>query len=388
MQTRERQLIAAAHRGAATDVERLLQQGIALDVRDADGRTALHHAVDAGAAQTAACLLTYGARPASRDDAGRPALDPTAVDLHLLHAIRQHYHRFHRSDDNYRSDSPHPEKWAAELADRGIVRIEGLVSPDALRLLRSEFASFVRSLGSDVVRGAATKQDYFEEEHWWPLDRAFVSNNAFKYSAQLARLSLQPELLDTARLYLGRPPVLERALAMRYLPCATADGNMFVWHHDREDQRFKVMILLTDVGPDDQHMSYVCRSHTLFHPHAMFFDNACPLDYCERHLGRLELYDAVGHAGDVFLFDTNGAHRGIRRASGRVRDVFLLELSGRGTKIWGGDVDRRAIAERPPAHDPFARFLAAEKLWDLPAERRPQSWVESLRNLSEWLGQG
>ena len=380
-----RPLIDAARQRDSLAIERLLQTGAHIDARDPDGRTALHHAVAGGDAATAACLLAYGANHALGDRTGHGALDPERIDVEVLHAVRQRYHRFRRSDEPQRAGWSRAAEWAADVSRRGIVKVAQYVEPDELQLMRREFAAFARNLGSRIVRGDAVKRDYFEEEHWWPRDRAFVTNNAFKYSTQLVRFSRRPELLEAARLYLGRPPAIERALALRYLAAATTDSNMFTWHHDLEDRRFKVMILLSDVGPEDQHMSYVCGSQALFHPYRMFLENSCPLDYCRAQLGTIEIYDATGTAGDVFLFDSNGAHRGIRRDTGRVRDVYLVELNASAPKIWGGDVDRRVVAETRLTPDPFARFLAAEKLWELPAERRPPSWVAGLRNVDAWL---
>jgi hypothetical protein len=251
--------------------------------------------------------------------------------------------------------------------------------------MRREFGSFARRLGSRIVRGDGLKRHYFEEEHWWADARALVSNNAFKDSPQLIRFTRRPELLETARRYLGRPPFVQRAVAMRYLAASASDGDMFAWHHDLEDKRLKVMILLTDVGPRDQHMSYVCGSQALFHPYRMFRDNPCDLDYCRRHLGAIEIYDATGAAGDVFLFDTNGAHRAVRRETARVRDVYLVELNASTANVWGGDVDQNVLAELRLEHDPFARFIAAEKKWTVPTAQRVPSWVASLPHLQEWL---
>src|SRR5439155_16491644 len=114
-------------------------------------------------------------------------------------------------------------------------------------------------------------------------------------------------LLDVAHRYLGKTPWIKRGVAMRYLASSSADHAMFGWHHDLEDMRLKVMVLITDVSERDQTMSYVLGSHKLFHPLVMFLKNHCSLDYCRKHLGELEIYDTIGTAGDVLLFDSNVA---------------------------------------------------------------------------------
>ena len=378
-------LIRAASAGDVIAVEQLLQHGADPDLHDAHGRSALHHAVAAGDAQTAACLLAYGASYARRDASGGAALDPDRVSLDVLHAIRQRLHRFRRSDERPSASLPCAQRWARELDQRGIAKLAGCVAPGELDLMRREFARFVRALAGKIARSEGVKRHYFEEEHWWPEERALITNNAFKHSAQLVRFSSRPELLEAARLYLGRPPFVQRALAMRYLAASASQRDMFAWHHDLEDKRLKVMILLSDVGPDDQHMSYVCGSQTLFHPYRMFLDNACDLAYCRQHLGTLEIYDAVGQAGDVFLFDTNGAHRAIRRETGRVRDAFLVEFNASTANLWGGDIAASLLAELRLEHDPFARFVAAEKKWNLPSAQTSPSWASSLPHPHTWL---
>lgn len=381
----ETALIAVARSGDTTSAERLLRQDAAgVDAQDARGRTALHYAAARGHAEVAACLLAYGASHTLLDDKGRTALGPDNVRLQDLHAIRQRYHRFRRSDVETGVRSGEATNWSRDLAARGIVKVSGLIPADRLARLRTDFEGFVRTLEAMMARGEGDKRHYFEEEHWWPQDRAFVSNNAFKYSSELVRFCCRPELLEAATLYLGKTPFIQRALAMRYLPARSTTNDMFGWHHDLEDQRFKVMILLTDVGPNDQHMSYVVGSHALFHPYKMFLRNSCDLSYCRRHLPKAEIYDALGKAGDIFLFDTNGAHRGIRRETGSVRDVFLVEYNASTSNVWGGDVDSIAFEGVPPSHNPFEKLAAAEKKWSRPTTQTKPSWVANLPNVESW----
>jgi hypothetical protein len=379
-------LTAAAGAGDVEAVLRLLRRGADPCATNAWGWTALHEAVAEGHVDIAAALLAYGAAADATDRWGHAALALPETTAETLHAVRQRYHRFRlpRADDA----PPAPERarsWASALERDGIVRIPGFVEPDVLRTLRRDFARFVETLDAKVARGEAIYRHYDEEEHWWPADRAYVCNNAFKYSARLAQLCCDETLFAAAEAYLGKPPLIQRGVAMRYLPAPSSGNEMFGWHHDMEEQRCKLMILLTDVGPQDQHMSYVVGSHRLFHPYPMFFANACSLDYCRRHLPAIETYDALGAAGDAFLFDSNGAHRGNRRESAEVRDVFVVELSGDRSNVWGGDVAAEALAGVPRARNPFLPFLAAEKKWAHPRARRDPTWVEDLPRVGVWL---
>ena len=269
-----------------------------------------------------------------------------STSLETLHSIRQHDRRFRKRDrTGTRPLSEQAQQWASELDRRGIIKVSGLVQPNELASLQNDFQAFLRDVQRKVLRRQAIVQNYDEEEHWWPKDRAFVSNNAFKHSTQLVKLCCHETLLEVVDHYLGRPAFVQRGVAMRYLPSESKDHHMFGWHHDLEDQRFKMMVLLTDVGESDQPMSYVVASHKLFHPYSMFSTNQCSLDYCREHLGEVEIYSTIGKAGDVFFFDSNGAHRGNRRLGASIRDAFFVEYTTDKSDIWGGDIRREIFDE-------------------------------------------
>ena len=173
---------------------------------------------------------------------------------------------------------------------------------------------------------------------------------------------------------------------MRYLPDVAKDRDMFGWHHDQEDRRLKLLILLTDVGLKDQHMSYVCGSHRLYHPYEMFLNNRCSLAYCRNKLGSIEVFKVLGRAGDIFLFDSNGAHRGNRRPGGAVRDTFFVEYSGDRSDIWGGDIPAGALDGLDLSNgNPFGSFVVAEKKWERPVTRQSTTWAENLPDVCSWL---
>jgi hypothetical protein len=374
----------AAATGDTEGIERLLSAGADANAQNRYAWTALHHAVARSHPQAAALLLARGADPNLPDTHGRTALTLRFTTREMLHAIRQRYHRLPDADVAEPS-SEVAKAWASELTRCGIVRVSGLISVSQLAELRAEFDEFIRNLDSRLARGEGTYRHYDEEEHLWANDQAYVTNNAFKYSRALARVCVNDILLEAARLYLGKRPFIQRGMAFRYLPISTTHSSQFDWHHDMQEKRFKIMILLTDVGDTDQYMSYAVGSHQLFHPYAMFRSNACSLDYVRRHLPRIEVYRATGKAGDVFLFDTNGAHRGNRSEGGRVRDVFLVEYSADRSYNFGGDVDPElARARSEPDANPFQRLVAAPKKWEVP-RRRASSWVESLLRVESWL---
>lgn len=317
----------------------------------------------------------------------RAALNSGRIDLGDLHDLRQRYHRQRQAKLPVEDmASPASRQWLTELETHGIVRLPGFLGNDDVQQLRADFQAFIQALNRKILRREPAHRAYDEEENWWPQDRAYISNNAFKYSGRLVHWCRGDELLALVHAYIGIRPIITRGVAMRYLPDEEKHTDMFGWHHDMEDRRLKVLILLTDVGSGDQNMSYVRGSHALYHPLPMFYENTCSLEYCNQQLGDIEIIHATGQAGDVFLFDSNGAHRGNRRPHGAVRDTFFIEFTSDPSDIWGGDLPAGRCDEHPlSADDPFAKFQAAEKKWHQPIIRKAPAWVENLPDVAGWL---
>lgn len=381
------ELLEAASLGKAERLEEMLLQGADPNWRNDGGETALHLAASRGHTQTAACLLAYGANPAIPNNQGLTALSLSSISPETLHAIRQRYHRFRPRDLlSQTSWSEQALELAGALDRWGIIKLAGLLEADSLRRLQRDFQGFIRNLDDKLNRGEGAYGHYDEEEHWWLKDRAYVCNNAFKYSTHLVKVCCHETLLEVFHLYLGSPGFISRGVAMRYLPNQATDNDMFGWHHDMEERRLKVMILLTDVGENDQLMSYIRGSHQIYHPLAMFLQNPCGLEYCKRHLGQLDVFRTMGKAGDAFLFDSNGAHRGNRRPDAAVRDAFFIEYTTDKSDIWGGDVSHQVFQEIPlRGHNPFERLMATQPKWARPPSRNLPTWVTNLPNVETWL---
>lgn len=381
-------LVVAAGLGRADEVARLLEAGAALEDRNAQGQTALHVAARCSRAETAALLLVRGADHRALDAGGRRPLDRTNVDPETLHAIRQHYRRTPVLADEPLARAFAPvegEPWLECLRRDGIVRIPGLVPSALLEGMRVEFEGFVRTLDERRARGEGDKRSYDEEEHWWPEDLAYVTNNAFKHSPSLTRFFHDPRLTALARSYFGRPTFITRAVAMRYLPLEERTRDMFGWHHDLEDRRLKALVLVSDLDASGQVMSYVKRSHLPRHPYRMFFRNAVdPVAFTHAH-GSFEVVETTGRAGDVYLFDSNGVHRGNRRPDAPVRDTFFIEYGIETSNIWGGDPDPALVASLATAENaPLCELMAAPRKWERTTARRLPSWLENLYEIDAW----
>ena len=383
---RDTDLIRAVRAGDLSRAEALLAAGADVDARNDRGETALLLATMLGRIDLAACMLAHGADHQLRDARGRAPLSTEVVDVEELHAIRQHYQRFpYPHVEVEHADDPTVQRVLAQLRQSGIVRIPGGVDPATLAQLRDDFAGTIADLDRWRADGREY-QHYDEEMYYWPEDRAYISNNAFKHSAALARFCCSSPIVDIARLYLEKPAYIQRAVAMRYLPADVREHEMFRFHHDITERRLKVMVLLTDVGDDDQHMSYVEGSHELYHPYDMYFANACPTSYCERRVGRLDVFTTTGRAGDVFLFDSNGAHCGNRSAGGRVRDAYFVEFIANGVPQIGGDIPPEVFDDEPLTEThPLYVMAHAPKRWELPITRGPKPrWIMNLQQPEQW----
>jgi hypothetical protein len=337
--------------------------------------------------EAAACLLAFGADHRVADREGRTPLGSDHVRPEVLHAIRQRYQRFPTHEGARGDVPPQTHRLAEEFSARGILRLPGFINPDALSRMKAGFSRFVGELDEQFARGEGIKQHYDEELHWAPDDHAYLSNNAFRYSSDMVAFCLDETLLDILNICMGKPAVIQRAVAARYLPAESPDKRAFRWHHDMEEKRLKAMVLLTDIGEHDQYMSYVVGSHTIYHAYEMFFRNTCTLEYCREHVGDIEIANTIGQAGDVFLFDSNGAHRGVRRADGAVRDVFFIEFAANRAQVWGGDIDRAVVeAHLPPGRsNPFEAMLVVQKKWTRPRIRTGPTWIHTLTDVDKWL---
>jgi len=379
--------LTAVQQGDVSTVERYLHEGADPNFQDASGRTALHYAVESRNAQMAACLLIYRANYRIVDNDGVAPLDSRFVPIELLHNIRQRYQRFHRNGNNGTEPiADDVRSYSEELDRRGLVKLSGLIPDDTLAQMRRDFQKFILELSVRIARGSGVYKHYDEELHWRAEDLAYVTNNAFKYSRALVRLCCHPTISGVANRYLGRPAYIQRGVAMRYLPADGIERDMFGWHHDIEEQRCKMMILLTDVAETDQFMSYIAGSHKLYHPYEMFHENTCSPDYCQQHLGVIEILKTTGKAGDIFLFDSNGAHRGNRSSKAAVRDAFFIEYTVDKSGTWGGDIDPQVfegIALNGP--NPFERMLTSEKRWTQSLTRLETDWVLNLPRVESWI---
>ena len=379
-------LMVKARKNILIANDNLLKDYEEINAKDSYGRTALHYSMKYHNSKFAACLLASGADFTLADNYGKLPLSPGFTSLKNIHAVRQLHRRFHEYKPLPNTiTSQETLGRANRLAHSGIIRITGLISTDVLIQLRSEFEGFINSIDTKMANNEGLFKHYDEEEHYWPNDNAYVSNNAFKNSPTLAKVCSHSKLIELANYFYGRRAYISRGVAMRYHASKKTDNDMFGWHHDMEDKRFKMMILLTDISEDEQCMSYLLGSHKLFHPYNMFFSNPCSIDYCRPQLDKIEVYKTIGHAGDIFIFDTNGAHRGNRNHQAGIRDAYFIEYDPDLCNVWGGDVPSSFTNLEGPHDNPFERMANKTKKWEIPFRRANPDWIENLPYVERWL---
>jgi len=378
-------IMIAAQKGYADLVEKLLDQRAHINLQNNEGNAALHFAAQNGHAYIAAFLLSRKADYLITNSKGNRPLDLDFIDIELLHAIRQHYQRmpetFYKQSQ---PQSPLAQRYLNELENNGIVKISGFIQKDELKQLQSDFDSFVKNVEKKVEDGTGT---FILEEYWQPQNRLFITNNAFKYSTELARLSCNEMLLEIANHYLKKTGFIQRAQAMRYSSGGQNGQLPFSWHHDANEKRMKIMILLTDVGPEDQYMTYVLGSHKVFHSYEKFLRSKLSFDDYKEHLDTISIVKATGKAGDIFLFDSNGMHSG-NRTNGRIRDAFFIEYTADKYNIWGGDLPEDFLKRYSfKKSNPFERFInVPHKKWEIDTSIRikPKT-ILSLPHVELWI---
>jgi hypothetical protein len=272
-----------------------------------------------------------------------------------------------------------------ELRRDGITRLSGLVLPAALEAMRRSFEDFVRRLDAAAATQAEDRGDVTESEEYFDSgSRQYSSNDPFTFSRALLEVCLKPELTSLINRYLGKTAYITQGVALRIAPNPSTGFGSFQWHHDAWGKRINMMIVLTEVGEGDQHMTYAKGSHRLRHSYDKYANSRFNQDEFAEHCGQMEVLNCYAKPGDIYLFDSNGIHSG-NRSNGRTRDTFIIEYSRLAHTIW---------AHRIPAE--FLQGFGEKQLeplsWMLRQDRSKRtlapavnSWVEQLLRVDMWL---
>jgi hypothetical protein len=272
-----------------------------------------------------------------------------------------------------------------ELRRDGVTRLSGQVPPAALAELRRSFETFVRRLDAAAASQAAAQGDVTEsEEYLDAASRQYSSNDPFTFSRALLEVCLKPELATLINRYLGKTAYITQGVALRIGPNPSTGFGSFQWHHDAWGKRINMMIVLTEVGEGDQHMTYAKGSHRLRHSYDKYANSRFSQEEFAERCSHMEVLNCYAKPGDIYIFDSNGIHSG-NRTNGRTRDTFIIEYSRLAHTIW---------AHRIPPE--FLRGFSEKQLeplsWILRQDRskRPlaptvNSWVGQLLRVDKWL---
>ena len=272
-----------------------------------------------------------------------------------------------------------------ELRRDGVTRLSGQVPPAALAELRGSFEIFVQRLDAATATQAAAQGDVTEsEEYFDAASRQYSSNDPFTFSRALLEVCLKPELTSLINRYLGKTAYITQGVALRIGPNPSTGFGSFQWHHDAWGKRINMMIVLTEVGEGDQHMTYAKGSHRLRHTYDKYANSRFSQEEFTQRCSRMEILNCYAKPGDIYIFDSNGIHSG-NRTAGRTRDTFIIEYSRLAHTIW---------AHRIPPE--FLQGFSEKQLeplsWMLRQDRSKRalapavnSWVGQLLRVDKWL---
>lgn len=189
----------------------------------------------------------------------------------------------------------------------GIVVIPGYFKGEQLATLQGLF--------DKVVAGKPTPG----------VENSFSEANGCGAGMPILQAALDDMLLQIIGGYYKKEFGLGRGNAVRLLPTPPKRSESYQWHHDTRGRQIHGMILLNDVTPEGQRMSYLKGSHNIYYDrfrgesHGSRFEN----DVAKAGGISGEVAELAGPAGTVGLFDSNGLHSGNRNDKEK-RDCLLF----------------------------------------------------------------
>jgi len=396
-------LFSAVRQQRLADVSKFLRLGANLDSKNTRGQTPLHVAVECRNSLMAGYLLKSGANHTLTDGQGKKPFQE--VSDRFLHEVRTDYQRL-----------PFPEYVGVQAPDRikpflqtlktdGIVKLAQFLDPETLAGIQSDFN---RAVHETREQGPKQYKTYWQELPGHTTNIPFRKYNpdtqttsildifSFDHALDLMKMMGHPKLTQLINHYLGGEGYLRDAISYRYVSGDTG-SHTGKWHIDAFGKQVHIMVLLTDVGKDDQPMIYVKGSHKLRYDYEFYeerqpnhqFLYTDPED-CKRRMGvpNLEIFTATGKAGDVFVFDTHAVHRA-RRSNGKTRDVIIVSYSTEKSLTWNLPLpkevlENNALGKNVHTFDPMINLNKSKPGGQvLP---KTVGWVKSLRPLDLWVG--
>ena len=247
---------------------------------------------------------------------------------------------------------PTPRSWrrftvaeGAHLIDRlrrdGLVTIPGFYDREQLARIHARLnASFAHPTGWR-----------FE---FRPDQQYYACLQPLALCSEFAEGTVDSALIHLVGAYFRRMPFLAESDFRRVLPldmavherenAKVAKGySSSHWHHDLHGREIKVMVYLSDVGPDDQNFAFCLRSHSWFRTAEYARSRFTDQQLRERGLTPLEIF---APAGTAVVFDSSGIHR-LRRRNTSMRDSVTFNYNpGRMYRSTPQIVDPDVLAAR------------------------------------------
>jgi hypothetical protein len=273
----------------------------------------------------------------------------------------------------------------AELERYGITRLSGEIAPETLGTLQRDFESnFIAPLKAGG-RSAATYQgditvtdDYVDSEA-----RLYASNEPFAISRALLEVCLKPELVALIDGYLRKRAYITQGIALRIDPHPQTGFGSFQWHHDAWGKRINMMIILTEVGVGDQHMTYAKGSHALRHSYDKYANSRYSAEEFAKYGSKIEVLDCVAQPGDIYIFDSNGLHSG-NRSMGRSRDTFIIHYTRMWQAVWAHRIPPEFLTGFSEEELRPLAWMRAQDRTRRPLAPPCNSWVDGLMRPSQW----
>ena len=267
----------------------------------------------------------------------------------VAHVPREYVYRLPSPVESRRirsAASPTALTLSEELKERGIVLLRDHVSGELLSTMQQQFDNMVDEIrnsppGAELPIPEGHYEGTYCEEKEDAETQSVFTYEPFRKAPSLLQIALNPLILEMVSLYFGKKTMLHQVVAARYLPMPTKDFGSWQWHHDAWGKRINVMLLLTDVSAEDQYMSYMAGSHRLIHPLERYSNSRYTEDEV-RSYANFERVDCIAPAGSVWVFDSNGFHRG-NRSEGAHRDALISHYSS-GRYIWKMEIPRESTS--------------------------------------------
>lgn len=309
-----------------------------------------------------------------------------AISL-ALHPVREAVHRLPNPWFLLTERAPPPayRERLRELNRDGITRLSGEIPAELLAELQRSFEKFVARLDAASRTGSSFEGDVtVTEEYFDPESRHYSSNEPFIDSRVLLEVCLSPGIVSLINSYLGKRSYITQGVALRIKPNANTGFGSFQWHHDAWGKRINMMIVLTEVGEGDQHMTYAKGSHRLRHSFDKYANSRFSKQEFAAGYGRFEVLNCLAKPGDIYIFDSNGIHSG-NRTRGRTRDTFIIEYTRLSHTVWAHRIPREFLAGFSTRQLEPLRWILRQDRCRRPLAPPVNSWVDGLLRIDKWL---